>query len=135
MKSIFDAHGQLEIFLEGRILIVRGTDSPNIEMVDEFNLRVEEFYQLLEGAPWGSLTYLFGDVLFPPDAVTMIESNFRRMISLGLCGIAVVISDTQYPMLVRDFWVSIYEKVGISYQFFEDPEDAKSWLLSKINAG
>ena len=132
MKKIFTAHGQLDIILEGRILIVKGTDSPNSEMVDEFNLRVEKYYQLLKGAPWGSLSYMHGDIIFPPDAVPVIEANFRRMASLGLVAIAVIIKDTQYPSLVETFWQSRFEKSDTPYQFFDNTTDAKSWLFDQI---
>jgi hypothetical protein len=133
MKKIFDPHGQLDIILEDRILIVKGTDSPNSEMVKEYDLRVEEYYQILKGAPWGSLTYIKGDIIFPPDAAPMIETNFRRMLSLGLVGIAAIITETQYPSVVKNFWQATYEKSDIPHQFFDKSEDAKSWLLSRIS--
>ncbi len=132
MNSQFSAHGKLEISVEGRILIVKGIDSPNSEMVDEFALTVEAYIQSLKGAPWGCLTHLHGDAIFPPSALPMIEANLKRMASLGLVGIATIIEHSESPSVVKQFWQSMYEKSAIAYQFFDQSEGARSWLLNKI---
>ena len=94
MVKEFIAHGDLNVYVEDKILFIRTNYSPNDEMVDEFRVKLEKYIDDLQENSWGSLAYFDGESVIPLDAIDKIESNLNYMMSLGLIGIAVVVSNT-----------------------------------------
>lgn len=132
MVKKFIAHGDLNVYVEDKILLIRANYSPNDEMVDEFRVKLEEYIDILKEDSWGSLAYFEGESVFPLDSIEKIEANLNYMMSLGLIGIAVVVSNTAAPSFIKQFWQSIYERQKVPHQFFDNADDAKTWLLNLI---
>ncbi|GAA5213347.1 hypothetical protein ACFSJ3_03835 [Corallincola platygyrae] len=128
----FPSHGKLNLSIENGLLIIEGEGPANIEMVMEYQARVQAYREKLRHSPWASLVLLRGIPLLPMEAKNAMVTTIQHAQSLNLVATAVVLGELQYASTVKEFWTSIYEKTNISYAYFESRHDAEQWLIRRV---
>lgn len=124
----FPIHGDLHLSIEGQLLVIEGEGPANLEMVLQYQRKVQAYRDSIMHKPWASLVLLSGTPLVPPEAKVLLTEIIRQAQQMHLAATAVVLIDVEYALIVRKFWQSIYEETGVTYQFFEDERDARDWL-------
>ncbi|TCI05126.1 hypothetical protein EZV61_03965 [Corallincola luteus] len=129
----FPSHGKLQLSISEGLLIIEGEGPANMEMIMEYQARVQSYRELLRDNPWGSLVLLKGIPLLPIEAKNAMITTIRHATTLNLVATAVVIADPHYATTVESFWTSIYENTELPYAFFTNIDEAKQWLHHMIS--
>lgn len=124
----FPIHGDLHLSIEGQLLLIEGEGPANLEMVLQYQRKVQTYRNKIMHKPWASLVLLSGTPLVPPEAKVLLTDIVRQAQEMHLAATAVVLVDVEYALIVKKFWQSIYEETGVTYQFFEAEQDARDWL-------
>ncbi|MBT1062369.1 hypothetical protein KJY73_02235 [Bowmanella sp. Y26] len=128
----FLAHGSFSLQVEGRILLLHGEGPGNAELIEQYQLAVQQHRQALAGEPWGNLVVLHGESLLTHDAVQLMNLSIGRSRDSGMVAAAVVLTDTKYPGLGEQLWHQIYVAADMPHAFFADIGSARTWLLEQI---
>lgn len=131
-KNRYPPHGKLHLSVEGQLLIIRGAGPANLEMVQEYQSQVISFREQIMDAPWASLVLLSETPLVPPEGKDILIQTIKQAKTMHLCATAVVFVDVEFADMVKHFWLDIYHDTGVTYQFFETEEQARSWLQDKL---
>jgi hypothetical protein len=133
-KERFPAHGNLELSVEGQLLIIKGTGPGNLEIVEEYQRQVYGLRQQIMHAPWASLVLLSGTPLVPPEAKELFVQTIKQAKAMHLCATAVVFVDIEFAKMVQHFWQDIYHEADVNYGFFDTEEEAREWLQARLNS-
>jgi hypothetical protein len=127
-KNKYPAHGEMQLSIEGQLLIVKGTGPANIEMVQEYQRQVTQFREQIMHLPWASLVLLSGTPLVSPVAKEVFVQTIRQANKMHLRATAVVFIDIEFAELSQSFWQEIFQQAEVDYHFFETEEGAREWL-------
>ncbi|MEP4892113.1 MAG: hypothetical protein ABJV04_18985 [Aliiglaciecola sp.] len=84
-----------------------------------------------QSRPWGQLSCLYGESLFPPSTYELFLEQTRMRKNNGIRSIAIVILNSDISNTIRQQLSSGYETVGVDYAFFDSVDAAIEWLESK----
>jgi hypothetical protein len=129
----FPAHGKLNISIENGLMIIRARGPANTEMILQYQKEVRQYRLQLSHSSWASLTILSGEPLLPPEASGIMVEAIKQAEHMNLVATAIVFDDVQYKVMSEQFWESIYKRTGLKHRFFDDENQAKSWLRSEVN--
>jgi hypothetical protein len=124
----FSPHGTFRIRLEGQILVQEVSGPWNLEMVKVWAASLLPYaHQLESQGPWAALT--------SPDALQRMRQvvasstqNFREVACAAAAG-----PEVEGYSLAPRIWAPVYD--GLTpFQFFADPQVAKDWLQTHIDA-
>lgn len=124
----FPIHGELNLSIDGQLLVIEGSGPANLEMVLNYQRSVIGYREQIMHAPWASLVLLHGTPLFPPEAKTILAETIKSAKAMHLQATAVVLTDVDYAEVVKGFWTEIYQEVDVKYQFFQSEQQARIWL-------
>ncbi|WP_088330554.1 hypothetical protein [Lacimicrobium sp. SS2-24] len=128
MTDFYRIHGSIRIELQDRVLILHAEGPGNADLIQQYQRDVQHYRDQLRGQPWGNLVIFYNEPLLTPDAKEMMYESIARSRESGMVAAAVVLSEVNSPAIVRQFWDSIYQHVGMPHEFFASQEQAKDWL-------
>jgi hypothetical protein len=132
----FSPHGTFRIRLEGQILVQEVSGPWNLEMVKVWAASLLPYaHQLESQGPWAALVVFEGSLLTSPDALQRMRQvvaystqNFREVACAAAAG-----PEVEGYSLAPRIWAPVYD--GLTpFQFFADPQVAKDWLQTHIDA-
>lgn len=134
---MFSKHGtfKVEVNPNAKSLLVRATGPFNEEMVQEYSDAVQiAVSQLALFKQWTQLVVLDKESLYTPAAEQLLIKSLAYRKIRGLVASAVVLMPTvEGRSLITQQMTGVYEKSGISFEFFEEINDAKKWLEKTFN--
>lgn len=128
----FEAHGTLDLRVEGRVLIVEGTGPWNMESIKSSGAKAEPLIKQLSGEPWVALVILHGESIYVPSAMNSLIQAVSHERSLGRCATALLVNDCFSPGFAKQHLAEIYQKANEIYEFFDDTDHARQWLNSQL---
>lgn len=132
-KKAFPAHGNLQLSVEGPLLIIKGYGPANLEMVQEYQRQVIGFREQIMHAPWASLVLLSGTPLMSPEAKSVLMQTIKQAKVMHLRATAIVLVDVEFAEIVEHFWQDIYQDLGVNYGFFATDAEARLWLQNLLS--
>ena len=130
----FPIHGDIRVSVDDRLMIIEGTGPANIEAVQVYQENAQRFRDMLNEGPWASLVLLKGEPLLSPEAKSKLIEIIRYASTQKVIATGVVMQDLPYIKTIRHFWTSVYEETTLPYRFFDDEDQARSWLNEQIAA-
>lgn len=130
----FTVHGNLELDIQDRILVIQGCGPWNLEAVNEAYSRFKPLVESLYGSPWGSLVEFSGDPIYVPDAAKYIIKTIKHEIKQGHVASAILVGESNSPEFAKRHLSELHTKAGDVFRFFSNKEEATWWLLQKITS-
>ena len=131
-KRDFPIHGDIQLSVEGRLLIIEGSGPANLEAVLCYQREAQRYRDRLNPHPWGSLVLLKGEPLLPPEAKSLLIDTIKFACTQSLVATAVVFMDVKHANTIRFFWDSIYANTTLPHAFFDQQTVAREWLQQRI---
>lgn len=132
--SQFTVHGNLELVIQDRILMIEGYGPWNLEAVQDAYSKFKSLVGSLYGSPWGSLVVLYGDPIYVPDAANYIIKTIKQEREKGNVASAILVCESNSPEFAKRHLSELHTKAGDTFRFFSDKEEAAWWLLQKITS-
>jgi len=126
----FSAHGKTDISIEDKVIIIESVGPWNIEY---FQLLHNDILTAVEKVGRENYAILFipiGEAICTHEVINF-HINFLRQGNTK--ALAVNLSLSEVPNTTESICRRAYEKVGLTFDFFNDNEQAKVWLESKIS--
>lgn len=128
----FQAHGTLDVHIEGRLLIIEGTGPWNSESVLETDSSAKPIVSPLYGAPWGVIATIRGIPVYVPQAARQLEEIVREDIRNGRVATALLVEGSDSPLFAENHIGEIYQRAGDYFRVFTDHDEARKWVLDEI---
>ncbi|GAB5380512.1 MAG: hypothetical protein Alis3KO_26520 [Aliiglaciecola sp.] len=129
----FPTHGELNLSVDGQLLIIDGAGPANLEMVLKYQRSVIGYREQIMHAPWASLVLLHGMPLVPPEAKIILSETIKKAKTMHLQATAVVLVEVEFADVVKGFWNEIYQDAGVRYRFFDTEQQARHWLADILS--
>lgn len=130
--SLYRPHGQSDIWVEERLLVVHSRGPWNRELVTQATATVLEQANSFCGKPWQALGVIYGDGLHTPDAFEEMVKSLLAQRQLGRQGTALVLHDVGLTGFFRNYFAKMYAAAGEPVEFFSDEASARLWLAERI---
>jgi hypothetical protein len=121
-------HGQYDIQIQGRILLVDATGPFNEAIVKSYLGDLQTAVETLAPEPWALLAVFHDVSLFTPEAEAELIRVTRWRVGKGLSRCALTLIDIVGAEIVKDQLSRIYAAAGLEFEFFERIDDARQWL-------
>lgn len=133
---MFEAHGQVEVHLEGRILMTSLTGPFNVELIRHWiRISAPLAEQLGRELPFGSINIVRGSILSSPEAFDLLGRTLYHF-THTLYGVAsACVADAAVEG--RDMIESSYMRrhaQNLPQRFFYDLDSARAWVNEQIRA-
>lgn len=120
------AHGSSKLTAENNILVLKLKESFNKEGVQLVHNKIYTFIEENSPTNWGLIIFLDKDTLLTMDAIEDTSEFFIWCHKLKCIKVAYV-SISPIQKSVTDL---IFKNINLERGFFEDINEAKSWILS-----
>ncbi|MCF6458158.1 hypothetical protein [Pseudoalteromonas sp. MMG024] len=120
------AHGSSNLTAENNILVLELKESFNKEGVQLVHSKISSFIEENSPTNWGLIIFLDKDTLLTMDAIEDTSEFFVWCQKLQ-CKKVAYVSISPVQTSVTDL---IFKNINLERGFFEDINDAKSWILS-----
>ena len=131
-NSLYRPHGQSDIWVEERLLVVHSRGPWNRELVTQASHTVLEQALRFSGKAWLVLGVIYGDGLHTPDAFEEMVTSLHAQQQLGRQGTALVLHDVGLNGFFRTYFAKMYAAAGEPVEFFSDEQSARLWLAERI---
>ena len=130
--SSFQAHGSLDVKVEGRLLIIEGAGPWNAESLNESGSSAKALVENLYGKPWGVIATIHGEPIYVPEAAEQLTNIVKQEKHKGRVASALLVEESESPRFAKNHIGEIYRQAGENFAFFTDMDEARSWVLDKI---
>ncbi|WP_448211386.1 hypothetical protein [Colwellia sp. MEBiC06753] len=121
-------HGSFTLNKENDTLIVDALGPFNRETILDYKMAVSSAIDAFNGKPWNQLVIMRQESIFTPEAIDEMVAVTSYRMSRGLKFSAVVFIDSVARSLIEHQLSSIYLRVGLDFDFFDDIHSAKKSL-------
>ncbi|WJG09374.1 hypothetical protein [Aliiglaciecola sp. LCG003] len=135
MDNKFEAHGSLQLKLDGQILQVEGTGPWNLESLQQTGESASGLIERLADKPWAVIVILHGECIYVPAAMQYLIDVVAQEKQIGRIATAILVDDCDLPMFAESHLSEIYRSAGETFRFFHDVTEAKQWLLEQLSDG
>lgn len=132
--SSFRVHGTVELSVQGQILVIEGEGPWNMESMQESGERFKPLTRQLLSQPWAVLVILRGQPIYVPEAAALLSQNVKRDKDNGRLATAVMLNQSATPGFGKRHITDIYRAAGETFEFFDERQDATSWLETKLQS-
>lgn len=132
MAGKFKKHGSLSVGIDNRLIVLTGEGPWNAESLHLSDDKIMQNLRAMYGSPWGVLAIFSGEAVYVPEAFAMLRKQIKKELSLGRVATAVVFEKVKSPLLSKHQFASLYEMPGHEVAFFDDCNEARSWLNTLI---
>lgn len=134
IPSRFRPHGELAVFAEGRILVMRASGPWNAELSLLYGEIVQMHVLKLSGAPWALLGIISEEGVHTPESFAVSVNIVRAHQKLGRVASAIIFHYQDSPLIARRVFEKMYEEAGEPHAFFDDEAVARQWLNERLTA-
>ncbi|GAB2694453.1 hypothetical protein [Aliiglaciecola aliphaticivorans] len=125
-------HGDYVVGNFRQVLLFSGRGPWNDEALEKGIQTTSSSIEFIDSTrPWGQLSCLYGESLFPPSAyeIFLEQTKFRK--KYGITSIAVVILNSDVSNTIKQQLSSGYRAMDVNYAFFDSIDEAVEWLESQ----
>jgi len=126
-QGMFIPHGAYRVDIQENLLVIEAKGPFNKEVVKQYSLDLANAVQKMQ-APWGQLIIMHQDSLFTPDAENLMHKSARARKLFGLYASAIVLVETTVRFAIEHQVSNIYRRADIAHDFFENEQQARTWL-------
>ena len=130
----FASHGELSITRDGQIMVIEGSGPWNLESLERSGEIALPIQNALKGTAWGVIAIIHGEPVHVPEAAQQLVQYVKNDIKNGRVGSALLVGNSNSPNFAENHIADIYRRAGETFEFFDDLESAKSWVLARIAA-
>lgn len=134
IPSKFRPHGELAVFTEGRVLVMRASGPWNAEFSQLYDEVVQKQVVKLSGAPWALLGIISEEGVHTPESFAVSVNIVRAHQKLGRVATAIIFHYQDSPLIARRVFEKMYEEAGEPHAFFDDETAARQWLNERLVA-
>ncbi|WP_100644673.1 hypothetical protein [Alteromonas facilis] len=127
----FCKHGTYSIRFDSNKVFVEATGPFNLELVQDYKLKIEECISALEPCPWGQIITLNELSLFTPEAESALIFGLKLRKERGLKACAIV-AKSPFRIVLQQI-DKIYSEAEIKHKTFKNERDAVYWVDDEIN--
>ncbi|MFA3790134.1 hypothetical protein AB6T38_03365 [Aliiglaciecola sp. SL4] len=125
-------HGNYVVGKCRQVILYSGRGPWNDEALEKGIKNTGDATELVDKSrPWGQITCLYGESLFPPSTYEIFLEQNRIRKNNGITCIAVVILNSDISNTIKQQRSIGYEATGIDYAFFDSVDNSIPWLESK----
>lgn len=124
----FPPHGHFDVSLEDNILVIDAFGPFNEQAVHNYESKLKQILNDLEGKQWSQITIVHGFSLGTGIAEKELTESIKYRKSIGLEAAAVVLENVEGLSLMKTQLGRCYVECGIPFKFFEEFSIAKNWL-------
>lgn len=131
----FSQHGEFELSIDGRLLVVDVVGPWNLELIRNYTAQATVLArQLAETGPWVLISIARRSVLFTPDAIEALRETARRHTadSRRIATAYVVDPTVEGYQLVNTLFEEIYRDV-CPMAVFETRAEAERWAAEQLS--
>lgn len=136
MPISFRAHGQFDIFVDGRIVITEVEGPWNRELVFSWASRMLELCgPLAATGPYVAIAVVRGSILCPPDALDSLRTAVAYGAARLNCIGNVIVADAAVEgrTLMRETYETLFED-STPHRYCDDLGEAKAWAVQLLSA-
>jgi hypothetical protein len=130
----FPVHGDVEIQVNGQIIIANVVGPWNLELVQlSRSLTAPHINEVVKNGHWGLIVCIYGSAICPPDALELIKRGADRDIIEGqrVCTCYVMAPETEGYNLMPPIWRDIY-RGKTPFDIFATLEEALLWSNKQL---
>lgn len=124
-------HGSYVLEISGNILLVEATGPWDDIAIREYTQDNKAVVKQMAGNEWGCLAVFTGNAIMPPDAEQDLIATTAWRVKHGLAAVALVVTETFIPALVKSQFTRIYTSAKVKFAFFNSKQSALEWLLQQ----
>ncbi|MBI9097675.1 MAG: hypothetical protein JEY91_04320 [Spirochaetaceae bacterium] len=128
----YSPHGELHFEIEKHLLIIEKTGPFNLESMIQAEEDVSKIQKGLYKSRWCVLVIIHGQPIHTPDAAKLLIEGIKNDRRNGRIASALVITDSENPIINRHHISEIYMSSGENFEFFSDINTAKKWLNDQL---
>ena len=131
---MFEAHGNYILTVSGKILFLEAYGPWNVEAAEKIsNLIKKKVIQNFKNESWAMLASIYGEGIYTPDSIQVLQNLHRWRIDNGLTHIAIINNETQNlaSKITKMQFNSVYDidnKNSCTEKYFNNKEEALLWL-------
>jgi len=126
----FSAHGKTHICIEGNIIIIECVGPWNIEYFKELHSEIIEAVQKVDRDNYAFLLIPRGEAICTHETIDFHIDFIRQGNNKA---VAVNLSQSEVPNTTESICRTAYQGAGLTFKFFDCNEQAKTWLMTKLN--
>lgn len=130
MKELFRPHGASEINIDGNIICIEAEGPWNAEFFNMFHQELMVAAKDLDINNFATLLLPVGEALGVQEG---FESHMAFVERSNTRGLAICLKHSTIPTLSKQMCQKMYDQIDVNYRFFDEPEEAKAWLLSLLD--
>jgi hypothetical protein len=130
MAINYSVHGSSFVDVEQAILIIEAIGPWNNEFFDSFHQQLGEAIKELKVDTYGALVKPKGEAVIGQDA---FEKHLAFLSQAKTSCIAVNLALCDTHQITKSILGKLYTRAGIVHKFFNNDQDAKAWLNSKLD--
>jgi len=130
---LFESHGHFKVSVQNNTIHVLALGPFNTQAVSNYKEDLILAIQQIEG-PWTQLNQMHQNCLYTPEAQQQMHhlTQFRK--EQGLIAVAFIFKDCFGASILQEQLSSIYSKIRIPCQFFDDSASASLWLQQQMDS-
>lgn len=128
----FPSHGEFATAIDGPIVKVVASGTPNLETMQDFTARMAEIVGTFGGKPFAVYSEFNGDILLPPDAEQRLRESIAERVRRGMVAAALQLQQSNCRYLILSQFGNVCGDLGVPLREFPSYEEAKVWLLDRI---
>lgn len=128
----FEAHGSVEVSVQGQVLYVEAIGPWNLESLKQSAIKSKPLIEKLSKAPWGVMVFLHGEAIYVPAAAQKLATIIQHEKSIGRKATALMVNDCASPNFAKLHMSDIYSAAGENFEFFDDETLALAWIYSQL---
>lgn len=129
----FPVHGDVSFELAPPLLIINVEGPVNTECAYHYLENIGSVRATLASNPWASLVRATNLDLIASDVRSLLVASIKDAMSINLVATSVLFNSQEFSAAVKQFWGQIYDTAGLPYRFFNDEDEAESWLIAQVN--
>ncbi len=134
--SQFAPHGQVDMWMDGKVLHYEAMGPFNRELVDCLAVAQTNFLQnLTPQGPWASICTIKGSAMATPDSLQRYDELMRTAKGPGLSPAAtafVMAPGVEGAKIMAIHFAKIFAGIGRPFQAFENMAEAEHWAMGIV---
>ncbi len=131
-QKMFRMIGQYEITRDGDVIRVWSSSEFNLEAAQQYALDMIEMIKQMP-PKFGTLVAFDAPPIIGPEVEASMRRSALQRAERGMVAVAFVTLNLEWIEVASAQWDRIYERSGITFQFFRDVESARTWLQQQID--
>jgi hypothetical protein len=129
---MFRMIGNYEISQDGDVIRVWSASEFNLEAAQQY---AHDMMEMIARMPprFGTLVEFDAPPVIGPEVEEAMRQSVRQRAARGMVAVAFVTRSVDGIRVASAQWDRIYDRSGVTFQFFPDVAAARSWLQDRID--